>query len=276
MVVITAGAGLVLAESVSYGTAHAGLGLWRTIATLAGTSAIVGAANALNCLLEKDVDAYMERTQDRPLVTGRLSDTTALVFGLGLAALSLVTLWLAANPLTALLGLLGFLSYVAVYTPLKRRSPDAVFVGAIPGAIPPLMGWAAVANRLDMGAWILFGILFFWQLPHFIAISIYRQAEYEAAGLKTIPGTRGSHAANQHLLLWTASLVAVSLAPYVGGLAGTSYLMVTLALGILFTSLSAASVMKIRDLNWSRAVFFGSLAYLPLVLGTWVLETWFN
>ena len=273
MVVITAGCGLLLAQSTQVNDPHSTpFTLWQGFLTILGTTLVVGAANAINCLMESDVDARMKRTENRPLVQGRLSPGTALGFGLSLFSLSILLLLVGSNMLTALLGALGFLTYVGIYTPLKRRSLIALFAGAVPGAIPPMMGWTAVTGRVEMGAWILFGILFFWQLPHFIAISIYRQAEYENAGLKTMPGSWGINAASQHMLVYSALLVGVSLLPYPMGLAGESYFVTTLALGILFTGLSLAGILKIKDLNWSRAVFFGSLAYLPLVLGAWVWE----
>lgn len=269
MVVITAGCGTLLAKSTQIGS---DFGWWKAFLTITGTTCVVGAANAINCLLESDVDAQMVRTRNRPLVQGRLSPATALIFGLSLLVFSMILLLIGSNPLTAFLGLLGFLTYIGVYTPLKRRSMIALFAGAVPGAIPPMMGWTAVTGHVELGAWILFGILFFWQLPHFIAISIYRQDEYENAGLKTVPGTLGLNAAGQHMLIYSTLLVGVSLLPYPLGLAGTGYFLTSLALGILFSGLSLAGILKIKDLDWSRAVFFGSLAYLPLVLGAWVLE----
>lgn len=277
MVVITAGCGLLLAKStrlpMPFDSAVAeSLFSWRDVLMMLGTSGIVAAANALNCVLEKDVDALMERTQDRPLVQGRISVWGALAFSLILAVWSLWALFVGANAFTAFLGALGFLTYVGIYTPLKRRSMTALFAGAVPGAIPPMMGWTAVTGHADLGAWILFGILFFWQLPHFIAISMYRQSEYDAAGLKTVPGTLGKAAAGQQMLLFATLLVGVSLLPYPLGLAGLQYFVMALILGILFVGLCVAGILGIKDLNWPRAVFLGSIAYLPFILGAWVTE----
>jgi protoheme IX farnesyltransferase len=281
MVVITAACGLLLARSTEQGVQEAlahGVSstLLRDLMSLIGTSLIVAAANTINCVLEKDTDAFMERTRNRPLVQGRIAPLTALLVGVGLAVLATALLWSAANPLTAALGLVGFFSYVAVYTPLKRHSMTALFAGAIPGAIPPMMGWTTVTNHMGLGAWVLFGILFFWQLPHFIAISIFRQSEYDSAGLKTVPGTMGVDAAGRHMLIYSALLVGVSLLPCAFDLAGQGYFLAASSIGLLFTGLSLAGILKIGDLNWSRLVFFGSLAYLPLVLGTWVVEQWLN
>ena len=249
------------------------LNWFQWLITLFGTAGVVAAANTLNCYLERDVDAYMERTRDRPLVQGRLEPQAALNFGLTLAIISSVALGLATNWLTAFLGLMGFVLYVSVYTPLKRRSMTALFAGAIPGAIPPVMGWTAASNSIDAGAWILFGVLFFWQLPHFIAISLFRLNEYNAAGLKTVPGTLGEESARTHMLIYSAFLVFVSLMPVPLKLAGPLYAYTALFSGLFFAGLCVASYFKFKGLNWSRIVFWGSLAYLPLVLGIWVFDS---
>jgi protoheme IX farnesyltransferase len=241
---------------------------------IVGSFGIVGAANAVNCWLERDVDALMTRTAERPLATGRIDATHALIFALVLAAASLALLYFGNNDRTAALGLLGFLSYVAIYTPMKRHSMNALFSGAIPGAIPPLMGWVAVRGHIELGAWILFGILFFWQMPHFIAISIFRQTEYDHAGLKTVPGTLGTESARHQILLFTGLLGMVSLLPYVLGLAGPLYLVTALATGVAFLIPAILGLSERGQIRWVRAVFFGSLAYLPVVLGMWVIDQW--
>lgn len=264
LVILTAACGMAVAP----GEKH-----WLNIlAALVGTSLIVGSANALNCFLERDLDGYMARTKDRPLVTGRLSSTAAITFGAGLFAAALGLLHYSTNPLTVFLGILAFALYLGVYTPLKRHSMLALFAGAVPGAIPPMMGWTAVTGKAELGAWILFAILFFWQLPHFIAISLFREREYARAGLKTLPGTLGSMPAKQQMLLYASVLMVISLLPYPLGLAGFGYFMTTLLAGLLFVSSALAGLLNVRDLNWSRIVFFGSLAYLPAVLVAWVLS----
>jgi heme o synthase len=156
----------------------------RAVALLLGTTLVVGAANALNNWLERDVDARMRRTRDRPLPAGRLHPRVALALGLGLPAVALPALGWFTNGLTATLAALALFSYVVVYTPLKQRSPLALVVGAVPGAIPPLMGWTAVTGRLDAGGLALFAVLFCWQLPHFLAVSIYLQDDYARGGLR--------------------------------------------------------------------------------------------
>lgn len=238
-----------------------------------GTAAIVMAANTLNSYLERDVDALMERTKLRPLVTGKVSPPEALMVGLGLLGLAIVLLY-QLNPSTLWLGILGLVSYVAFYTPLKRFSSTALLVGAIPGAIPPMMGWIAKTNSFEWGAWILFGILFFWQLPHFLAISLNRAHEYSNAGLKTVPNSVGLEWTKGQMLVSSVLLLIISWLPFSAGLAGTLYLMVAMSLGLSFCILCVTSILRGLDLNWSRLIFFATLVYLPLVLGVWVLDQW--
>ncbi|NCN42642.1 protoheme IX farnesyltransferase [bacterium] len=238
---------------------------------ISGTVFIVGAANAMNCFLERDVDALMERTADRPLVTGRMAPVEALFFSVFTANLGLYLLF-QLNLNTMLLGFLGYVSYVAIYTPMKRKSMGALFTGAIPGAIPPLMGWAAVENNLGLGAWILFGILFVWQLPHFIAISLFRQSEYDNAGLKTVPGTMGAHSAMLQMIFWTGVLGIVSVLPAFFGLASPLYFGVACLLSVAFLIPCLMGLKEGQSSHWIRTAFFGSLAYLPIVLGMWVID----
>ncbi len=266
LVVLTAACGMFLAPG--------SLGLAKSIGLMLGTFLIVGAANALNCYLERDVDGLMARTKDRPLVTGEISPPLAFWGGWTMAFVACALLYWSSNLLTASLGFLGFLLYIAVYTPLKRHSILALFAGAVPGAIPPMMGWTALTNSVDLTAWLLFGILFFWQLPHFIAISLFRESEYTHAGLKTFPGSLGRNSAQTHMITYTGFLLLVTFLPFQTGLAGIFYLSAALLLGILFAALCVASFFRLQDLNWGRVIFFGSLAYLPLVLGTWALDHW--
>jgi protoheme IX farnesyltransferase len=237
-----------------------------------GTWFIVMAANIFNGVLEKDVDLVMLRTQKRPLATGELSTSMALFFGFVLSILALVILAISTQFITALLGFLGFFSYVFIYTPLKRVSVSALFVGAIPGAIPPMMGWSAQTGGLELGAWVLFLILFFWQLPHFIAIALNRQSEYSAAGLKTIPEESGKRSAFIHMIWYSGFLFIVSILPYFLELAGKFYLITTVLLSFFFFSICVAGLLKANTLKWGRLIFFGSLIYLPFVLGGWVLD----
>jgi protoheme IX farnesyltransferase len=268
MVVITTGFGALLAPgwtAVPY---------IQLIALILGSTLIVAAANTFNCIIEKDTDLLMERTHNRPLPQKRLKVSEATIFGLGLLILAIIILAKFTNNLALSLALIGFGSYVFLYTPLKRFSSTALYVGAIPGAIPPMIGFAGVAGRLDVAAWILFWILFFWQLPHFIAISLFRFDDYKNAGLKTLPGQFGRDSAQGQMLLYTGGLVIASFAPYFAGLAGVVYLACALLVGIGFATVCVAGFFDEQKINWSRVVFLGSLAYLPIVLGIWALDRW--
>jgi protoheme IX farnesyltransferase len=263
---------VVLTTLCGAAVAPQALNTLQWVGVFLGTYFIVMAANIFNGVLEKDVDIYMSRTKSRPLATGELSPDSALIAGFVLSVLALLILAAFTNFLTALLGFLGFFSYVFIYTPLKRISMGALFVGAIPGAIPPMMGWTSATNNLDLGAWILFGILFFWQLPHFIAIALNRQNEYVKAGLKTLPEQVGAQNAFVHMAAYSAALFVVSLLPYYWGLAGEFYLWVTLPLSFFFFSFCVAGLLKTSTVKWGRLIFFGSLVYLPFILGGWVLD----
>ena len=242
------------------------------IALLVGTTGIVAAANIVNCYLERDIDGLMERTRHRPLVTGQLRPLPVLWTALLIATLSIVILQRYTNDACAFLGFLGFILYIGVYTPLKRISMSALFLGAIPGAIPPVMGWMAVSPRIEPGVIAIFLILFFWQLPHFIAISVNRLEEYDNAGLKTVPGTYGPDWALRHMVFYSLLMVGTSFLPYAFGLAGAAYLWTSLLVGGFFFSLCVASIFNLRPLNWSRLIFFGTLIYLPVILGVWVFD----
>lgn len=255
LVICTAAGGMWLANRPE-------LSAGRIALTLLATAGTVGAANALNCYLERDSDRFMARTRYRPLPAGRMEPLVALFFGLSLAVFSIPTLALSANLLTAALGLAAFLSYVLLYTPLKSRSPHAMLVGAIPGAIPPLMGWTAATGRMDATGWVLFALLFFWQLPHFIAIAMFRKPEYAAAGLKSVPLASGDGVARWQMLGYTVALVPVSCLLYPLHVAGLFYLAVAVVLGGVFLGMTAWGVWRKEGKVWARKVFLFSLVYL--------------
>ena len=182
-----------------------------TLSALIGVALIVAGANALNMVLERDVDRHMARTRNRPLPKGRLTMRQALIFGIVASVVAVPILALGVNALTALLAVLANVIYVLAYTPLKQRSHLALEVGAIPGAIPPLLGWTAATNRIDGGGLVLFAILFFWQLPHFHAIALFRREDYARAGLLVLPNTRGEDATKHVIVRYLAVLLAASL-----------------------------------------------------------------
>lgn len=265
MVVLTAGIGLLLASG---GEAQFAL----AVHTLVGTGLLAAGSSALNQVLERDLDALMQRTAQRPLPAGRMHPDAALLFGVALSIVGLLELTVFVNLLTALLGTLALASYVFLYTPLKRVSSLATVIGAIPGAIPPLMGWTAVTNELAMGAWVLFGILFLWQLPHFLAIAWMCRDDYARAGLPMLPVVEpdGRSTARQ-MVLWGAALLPVSLLPTILGLTGITYFLGTLALGCFFLAVCVAFSLSFST-QAARRVLLVSVLYLPAVLAVMVLD----
>ena len=246
---------------------------WLTLlAALAGTVGVVASANALNCYLERDSDRQMLRTRGRPLPAGRLDPAWALGFGAVMAALSLPLLALAVNTVTALLAALALVSYVWVYTPMKRHSPTALLVGAIPGAMPPLMGWTAVTGAIEWPGLVLFAIMFVWQIPHFIAISMYRRREYEKAGIITLPTKRGPVVARRHLIAWTVVLLPVSLTLVPLGSAGVIYGAIVAILGAIFLYYALRSGHETNQGRWARQVFLYSLIYVTVLFAALVVD----
>lgn len=230
---------------------------------LIGTGLIVGSANALNMYMERDVDGRMNRTKDRPLPTGRMRPATALVFGsvIGLAGIVMLYLW--GNPITAGLGYIALVSYVLIYTPLKRKTPQALLVGAIPGAMPPLMGWTMATGTIDAPGLVLFGILLLWQLPHFIAISIYRKHDYAAAGFRVVAVVRGDVNAKWQTLAYATGLVPLSMLLTPLGATGWIYGIGALVVSTWFLSTAIRGFRTMRPAPWARRVFLASLVYLP-------------
>ena len=245
----------------------------RVLVTLLATAGTVGAANAFNCFIERKSDRFMARTKNRPLPSGRMEPGVALWFGLSLAAVSLPALALGANLLTAGLGLLALLSYVLVYTPLKSRTSAAMLVGAVPGALPPLMGWTAVTGQVDNAGFVLFSILFLWQIPHFLAISLFRKEEYAAAGLKSVPLERGDESSRAQLVLYLVALLPMTMLPYQLRIAGGWYLAVAAALGLAFLGLGAWGFFRQLGKPWARQTFFFSLLYLIGLFAALMLDS---
>jgi len=258
MVLTTAAAGMWLApERISAG---------RAAAFLLGTGMVVGAANVLNNYFERDVDARMRRTWGRPLPAGRVEPGVALAIGMALPAFAVPLLALATNPLTALLAAVAVVSYAFVYTPLKRVSTAALFVGAVPGAIPPLMGWTAATGRIDAPGIALFALLFVWQIPHFLAISIYLKEDYARAGLRVFAVVHGERAARWWAAATSALLVPVGAAPAALGMAGRGY---GVAAALLAAGLTVVAASGLRQpegsTRWARRYFLSTLLYLVLV-----------
>jgi protoheme IX farnesyltransferase len=238
-----------------------------TLWALLGTILAVLGAHSLNCYLERDTDALMHRTRNRPLPAGRVDPRLALTLGLALSAASLPVLALGTNPLTAALGLLALVSYVLVYTPMKTRSAWALGVGALPGALPPLMGWTAVTNRVQAPGLVLFAIMFLWQLPHFIAIALTLKADYDRAGMKTVPQVMGDRHARAQAALYTLLLVPVTLLLVPLHVAGTAYAVVASVLGAAFLGWSLLGLRRDPGPRWARREFLLSLVYVTGLFG---------
>jgi heme o synthase len=246
------------------------LPLGRLAVALVATTLVVAAANALNMYAERDSDALMRRTQHRPLPSGRLSAEVALGFGLLAASIGLNVLGVVAGGLACGLTLLAFASYVFVYTPLKRVTPHALIVGALPGALPPLIGYAAVRGTLGWPAVFLFGVLFVWQLPHFLAISLFLQEDYRRGGMQVFSVVRGSEATVRAARYWTLALVLLTLVPAFGHAAHLGYLAVVVPAGLAFSALVFVKPAALTRVRWARRVFFASMPYLVVVYAAFV------
>lgn len=265
MVVLTAGLGFLLAGGETFSFV-------LLVYTLLGTGLVSGGASVLNHVIERETDALMQRTANRPLPTGRMDPDLALLFGVAVAVAGLLVLYLAVNPLTALLGAAALAGYVFVYTPLKRVSSLATIVGAVPGAIPPMMGWSAVRNELDLAAWGLFGLLFFWQMPHFLAIAWLCREDYARGGfpMLTVSDPDGTRTARQ-AVLWGAALVPVSLIPSVLGLLGGLYFVGALVLGLTYLAFGLGFA-RTRSTSGARWLMLASILYFPAVLLVMLLD----
>jgi heme o synthase len=244
---------------------------WTLLAaTLVGTALSAAGASALNQWIERDLDALMPRTADRPLPAKRMHPSDALLFGLLCCGCGVALLALLANALTALLSFLTIVIYALAYTPMKRVSELNTLVGAVPGALPPLLGWTAATGHASLGGWILFLILWFWQMPHFLGIAWMYKDQYALAGFKmiTLRDPEGWATAWQSLI-YSAGLLAVSLLPGLLGMASPIYFLAALALGAGMLFL-AGDLVRTRSLASARRLFFASLLYLPLLLGALV------
>jgi protoheme IX farnesyltransferase len=240
--------------------------------TLAATGLVAAGASALNQLLEREYDAKMRRTQDRPLPSGRLQPTTVAIFGGVSSVVGLVYLALAVNLLTSVLGAVTLVSYLFIYTPLKRVTWLNTAIGAIPGALPPLMGWTAARNELGGQGWALFAILAFWQMPHFFAIAWLYRDEYAKAGFVMLPNVDSEgRRTGQQTVSHTFALLIASLCPFVFKMAGSVYLFGAIILGAGFL-FCAFQFSRHLTLARARQLFLASIIYLPLLLALMVWD----
>jgi len=248
------------------------LELWRTVFTLLGTSLVAAAAATLNEWMERDLDAKMVRTAQRPLPTGRISPDEALVGGAGMAGLGLATLFFGVNALVAFLAGMTLALYLFVYTPMKRWTALNTLVGAVPGAIPPLIGFAAGRGNLGIEGWALFSILFLWQIPHFLAIAWRHREDYRRAGFRMLPcHDDQGRVTGLVALVYCLALLAASIWPVYLHSAGRLYGLGALILGIGYTFLAGSFAWK-PTLASARNLFLASIAYLPVLLILLVLD----
>jgi protoheme IX farnesyltransferase len=242
------------------------------VALLVGTALVSGGASALNQWAERDADALMTRTASRPIPSGRLTPADALAFGLSISAIGLVLLGAAVNGLTALLAAVTLATYVLAYTPLKRVTSLCTLVGAVPGAIPPMMGWAAARGALGREAWALFAVLFLWQLPHFLSIAWIYRDDYARGGFPMLPVTDpGGESTARQTVAYAAALVPATLLAGAFAAAGERYLWSALGLGAIFVACTISFALK-RSVKAARLVFIASVLYLPAVLGLMVID----
>jgi heme o synthase len=240
--------------------------------TLIGGYLSAGGAGAVNHWYDRDIDLQMPRTADRPVPSGRVAPGAALGFGLGLAALSIVVLWVGANPLAAALSFSGFLGYTLVYTMwLKRRTPQNIVIGGAAGAVPPLVAWAATTGSLNGTALYLFAIVFFWTPPHFWALSLLMKDEYARVGVPMLPVVRGEAETRRQILLYSVLLYGVTQLPFSGGGFGLIYLIASLLLNALFIAGAVRLYRRPERRNALRLYLF-SLAYLALLFGAMVAD----
>lgn len=265
LVTLTTAAGFALASERP-------LDLPRFFATLVGTALVAAGSAAFNQYVERDTDQLMRRTATRPLPAGRMVPAHALAFGALLSIPGLLVLGLAVNPLTAAIGLATLVAYVAVYTPMKRRSALATLVGAIPGAAPPVMGWTGASGEIGLGGWLLFAVLFLWQLPHFLAIAWLYRDDYRRAGMRLLTvNDPDGRATGSQALLYALALLPVSLMPSAVGITGAVHLGGALIFGGLFLA-SAVLFARRQTVTTARRLLLTSVFYLPALFGVAVVD----
>jgi protoheme IX farnesyltransferase len=252
-----------------YMGARSGIDLMALIVTCVGTALVASGAAAINQVDERDTDRLMVRTRQRPVAEGRLGAGEGRAIALSLSIAGLVILWLGSNLAAMVVALATLLTYAFVYTPLKRRTSLSTVVGAVPGALPPLIGWAAARGTVtELAPWALFLIMFLWQLPHFLAIAWLYRDDYARAGLPMLSVIdRDGLLTGRQTMLWAGTLIPISVLPYLLGLSGPAYAVEAIVLGILQFALAVRFAIQRTDSS-ARALFYGSITYLPLL---WLL-----
>ena len=247
--------------------------LWLTVWAVIGTALICGSANTINMVWDQDIDAVMERTQQRPLVTGTIKAEHALVFAGVLGFVAVMILTFLVNPLAAMMGIAGHAFYVVIYTMwLKRRTPQNIVIGGAAGAFPPLIGWAAVTGDLSITAWLIFGIIFLWTPPHFWALALYKDTEYDKANVPMMPVVRGRHTTKFQMLIYMMLLLGITLSLTLTGDVGIIYLVSAVLLGAGFTYLCIRTAFE-RGNRWAKRTFAFSIIYLGLLFAAMSVDS---
>ena len=264
---------VVATTGVGYFMAGHSSGLALLIHTILGTALTAAGSSVLNQYIERTLDARMPRTSNRPLPAGRIAPIEALGFGILLSLLGIMQLNFFVNGLTATLAAVTLGTYLFLYTPLKQRSTLCTIVGAVPGALPIVMGWTAVRDSLSPEALALFGIMFFWQMPHFLAIAILYKDDYATGGFQMLPvvDQSGLRATGAQIILYAVALIPVSLLPALFRNAGGLYFTAAILLGLIFAGFGALCAFT-RDRAQARQLFLASIAYLPLLLAAMMLD----
>jgi protoheme IX farnesyltransferase len=264
---------IVLTSAAGFAMASAGaVNYPALLSAMLGIALLSSGIATINQYLERDLDALMRRTANRPLPTGRLLPWEALAFGTGLTVFAEIYLAAVVNPLTAVLGLTVIAGYLFAYTPLKTRTSLSTMVGAFPGAVPPLIGWAAARGSVGLEAWVLFAILFLWQFPHFLAIAWMYREDYSRAGILMLPVVEpDGRVTAQQIVIYTVLLLPVSLLPVALGMSGRVYLYGAIFLGLLFLFSSVRAAFS-RSRQEARRLLLASVIYLPLLFILMVLD----
>jgi protoheme IX farnesyltransferase len=263
---------VAFSSAIGYILGHPGASWVQILLVIVGGLLVTGSANIINQLLEKDLDKLMKRTAKRPLPTGQLKPVEGLIFCILLGIAGVLLLANAFNILTAAIALVSLILYGFIYTPLKRISPISVFVGAIPGALPPLIGWVAATGVLSVEAWILFGIQFIWQFPHFWAIAWVLDDDYKKAGFKMLPMEGGKNLKTAfQIMIYTLLLIPLSLLPLQFGMTGTTSALIAVICGVLFLA-QTFHLMRTCSKKAAMNIMFGSFLYLPIVQIAFVLD----
>jgi protoheme IX farnesyltransferase len=256
---------VVMSAAFCFVMASNGVDWKKLIILIIGGFLVTAASNGFNQIIEKDLDKLMNRTCNRPLPSGRMNLTQAYLIASIMGILGIILLWVFMNPLSGILGALALILYSVVYTPMKQKSPVAVFIGAFPGAIPPMLGWVAATGELTLPAIIVFSVQFLWQFPHFWAIAWVLDDDYKKAGFYMLPSKGGRNQSSAfQILSYTLCLIPVSLIPFIFNMCGPISFWITLVCGLLFAA-QAVKLYQSCDIKDARRLMFGSFLYLPIV-----------